>query len=641
MQTITITLPDGKTLTVPKGSTALDVAKQISEGLARVTVVAQVDGLVRDAFLPLDQDCTVRLITLRDEQGVEVLRHSAAHVFAQALVRKYPQAHISIGPPIEHGFYYDVDIPGVTLRDEDLPSIEEEMRKVVKENHVVSRREVSKEEALVLFKDNPYKVELISEMQGIITVYTQGEFTDLCRGPHIPRTGMLEAFKLDKTAMAYWRGNANNKQLTRVYGVVFATKKELAEHFQMVEEAKKRDHKKIGAQMELYMIDEMIGKGLPVWLPKGEIIRKVIEDFAIAMEDKAGYVRVSTPHLAKEELFKTSGHLPHYEESMYPKMVMDDGTYYLKAMNCPLHHLVFRHKKRSYRELPMRVAEYGTVYRNELSGTLSGLLRVRMLSMNDAHIYCTKEQIGSEVKSVIEMIKAYFEVFGFAQYRFRLSLWDANKKDKYIDQSENWEYSQDVLRQILQELKVDFFEAEGEAAFYGPKIDIQFKTVLGREESLSTVQLDFLAAQRFGLSYADHHGRENKEVFVIHRAPLSTHERFIAYLIEHYAGKFPLWLSPEQVRILPVSDKFNDYAHAVALRMKEGGLRAVVDDRRESVSKKVRDAQLDYVNYSVVVGEKEEADGTVTVRNRENQVLGSQSVADFVRQMATEIQQKR
>ncbi len=609
-----ITFPDRSKKKFKKGITSLEVAESIGSRLANDAIAAKVDGVLVDLSKKISKDSKLEILTGSSPEGVDVLRHSCAHLLSHAVKRLFPKALPTIGPVIENGFYYDFD--SSPFSDEDLEKIGSEMKKIVKEKILVERFELSKKDALKMFSKNKYKKELINESKGKLSYYKQADFKDLCTGPHVINTSRLKAFKITKSSGSYWRGDSKNKQLQRIYGVCFSDKKTLNLHLQMMEEALKRDHKLL-AEGKLYMISDLVGKGLPIWLPKGEIVKKEIENYAVEIEDEAGFERVSTPHIAKEELFLASGHLPHYEDDMFPKMKMDDGTYYLKAMNCPLHHIIFGHGVRSYRELPLRLAEYGTVYRNEMSGVLSGLLRVRMLSMNDAHIYCSKEQIGPEIKNVISMINDYYKTFGFKNYYFRLSLWDPKNKEKYISEPANWKYSEAQLRKVLKELKVDFIEVEDEAAFYGPKIDIQFKTVTGREETLSTIQLDFAAKKRFGLKYIDKKGKVNNDVFVIHRAPLSVHERFIAFLIEHYGGNFPLWLSPVQVRILPISDKFNSYANSLK---KELPFRVEVDSRAESINKKVRNAQLEKIPVMVIIGGKEMVGKTVSVRTLDGNV---------------------
>ena len=554
------------------------------------------------------------------------------------MVEIYPDAQPTIGPPIENGFYYDFKMDPVG--DGDLKKIEKKMQEHIRANHTLTREEHDNRTLRDMFAGNPFKIEIMNDKIGMdigSSAYRQGDFVDLCLGPHVPSTSYLRWFKLTGTSQAYWKGDSSKESLVRIYGMCFSSKDELRERERQIEEAKKRDHKKIGKEMELYMIDEMIGKGLPVWLPNGEILKSEIERFAIETEEHYGYQRVTTPVLAKRQLFEASGHLPHYADGMYPPMEMDDGTYYLKAMNCPMHHLVFNNKKRSYRDLPLRIAEYGTVYRNELSGTLAGLLRVRMLSMNDAHIYCTIDQVAQEVGSNVKMVQDYYAAFGFEDYSFRLSLWDPEKTEKYIDQPENWKKSEDRLRQIMDDLGVDYTESVGEAAFYGPKVDIQFKTALGREESMSTIQLDFAAKERFGLSYMDENGNQNDEVLVIHRAPLSTHERFVAFLTEHWMGNFPTWISPTQVQIITISERHSDYAGEVASRLKEHKVRVTVDDSDSTIGRKIRTHRKMRPAYMLIIGDGEAADGTVSIRARNGDQRNGVPLEDFIVGVTEEI----
>ena len=578
-------------------------------------VAAIVNGIQKDMSFTLDENCKIEAILGESDEGLYILRHSCAHLLAQVVLEMFPDAKPTIGPPIEHGFYYDFHMD--PIGDTELKVLEKRMNKLVRENIKIVREEHENNVLRDMFADNKFKIEIMDEKIGNeigSTAYRQGDFVDLCRGPHVPSTSHLRWFKLTSTSQAYWRADRNREPLTRIYGMCFATKEGLKERQKQIEEASKRDHKKIGKELELYMIDELIGKGLPVWLPNGQILKSEIENYALKTEESYGYQRVTTPALAKQELFECSGHLPHYADGMYPPMEMDDGTYYLKAMNCPMHHLVYRNKKRSYRELPFRIAEYGTCYRNEMSGALAGLLRVRMLSMNDAHIYCTLDQVGQEVANNIKMVQDYYSTFGFENYHFRLSLWDPENTEKYIKQPENWASTQNHLRQILDELQVPYVEAIGEAAFYGPKIDIQFTTALGREESMSTIQLDFAAKERFELSYKDENGDENGEVFVIHRAPLSTHERFVAFLTEHWAGNFPTWLSPVQVQVITISEKQKEYASEVASMLKEAGIRVSVDDSDATIGKKIRMHRKMRPAYMLILGEDEEKENTVSIR---------------------------
>lgn len=580
-----------------------------------------------------------------ENEKLQHLRHSCAHLLAAAVEELWPDAKRTIGPAIENGFYYDFDFGNVTVSEKDFAKVEKRMKKIAQSWQGFDRKEVSSDEAKDFFSENEYKKELIDEFGSegqTLTLYTSGKFTDLCRGGHCDEPNkQLVHFKLLSVAGAYWRGDEKNKMLTRVYGTCFESKEELENHLQMLEEAKLRDHRKIGKDQKLYFIDEMVGKGLIMWLPNGTIIREEIENFVKEKEGSAGYVRVVTPHIAKEELFLTSGHLPYYKEDMYPAMEMDDGTYYMKAMNCPHHHRIYSHEPHSYRDLPLRVAEYGTVYRNELSGTLAGLLRVRGLAMNDAHIYCTRDQIKEEFKAVMKMVMEYFEIFGFEDYWFRLSKWDPAHTDKYIDQPENWEYSEGVLREVLQKMKVPFVEVEDEAAFYGPKVDVQFKSVIGREETMSTIQLDFLARERFGLEYTDETGEKNGDVFVIHRAPLSVHERFIAFLTEHYAGSWPLWLSPVQVQIIPVStEKHLDGAREIEKQFISAGIRVSTDSADETVGKKIRAAAQQKIPYILVVGDQELSSDElmVRVRGQEDQVKISRT--EFMANVASKISER-
>ncbi|MCA9383634.1 threonine--tRNA ligase, partial [Candidatus Dojkabacteria bacterium] len=516
--------------------------------------------------------------------------------------------------------------------------IEKEMKKLIKANLPITRKEVSLEEAREIFKDNPYKQEWLQEIEekdAKVTLYYTGDlesknpFVDLCKGPHVDKTGEIGSIKLLSLAGAYWRGDEKNKMLTRVYGTAFEKQEELDKYLWQLEEAKKRDHRALAKRLELYFIDDMVGKGLIMWLPNGTIMRDEIERLAKEKEKEYGYQRVVSPHIAKKELFLTSGHLPYYEDDMYPAMEMDDGTYYLKAMNCPHHHRMYLHKPRSYKEFPIRFAEYGTCYRNELSGTLAGLLRVRCLAMNDSHIYVRKDQIKEEFKQVMNLTMEYFEIFGLEDYWFRLSKWDPERKDKYIDEPDNWKYSENVIREVLEEMGVKYIEADDEAAFYGPKVDVQFKSVIGREETMSTIQLDFAAKTRFNLEYVDEEGNKNNEVFVIHRAPLSVHERFLAFVIEHFAGNFPAWLAPEQVRLIPISDQNNSYAEKLAEDLRQAGVRVSVDSNSERMQKKVKEAQEVKVPYMLILGAKEEADKAVSVRYLSGEQENGMKYDDF------------
>lgn len=575
------------------------------------------------------------------QENIETIRHSLAHVLAQAVKSFYPKVKFAIGPAIEDGFYYDFD--NLKITEDDLKKIEDKMKEIIKKNILIKKVLVTKKEAEKKLDGQKYKLELLKDLKDEkITFYEQDDFSDLCKGPHVKSTKdiPIDAFKLTHLAGAYWKGDSKNKMLTRIYGIAFGTKSELDNYLKMKEEAEKRNHIKLGKELEIFMISDLVGRGLPIWLPKGNIIKEEIEKLAKEVENKAGYVRVTTPHLAKKELYLMSGHLPYYENSMYPSMKMDDGTYYLKAMNCPHHHLIYKNKLRSYRDLPLRLAEYGTVYRNELSGTLAGLLRVRAMAMNDAHIYCRKDQIEEEFTNIIKMINDYYKLFDLKDYWFRLSRWDPKHKEKYIDEPANWKMSEEILRNVLKKLNVKFVEAEDEAAFYGPKIDIQFKAVSGREETMSTIQLDFAAKKRFDLSYQDSNGGENKDVFVIHRAPLSTHERFIAILIENYAGKFPVWLSPVQVIIMPITDRNLEYSKEIEKRLLDNNVRVEVDSRSESISKKVRDAQVQKIPIMITIGDKELENRTLAIRTSDGKVEFGVKLDNFVNNLLERIKNR-
>ena len=600
------------------------------------------------------------MINYMNNEKLEIMRHSCAHLVAAAVYELYPDAKFGVGPVVENGFYYDIDFKK-PIGEADLEKIEAKAGELAKKDLKFERQEMSLDEAIKFFKKEKqdYKVELlqdlkkhgttnlkdVEEMKDMdvknVSLYKTGEFVDLCRGPHIKSSKEIGAFKITKLAGAYWRGKNENPQLQRIYGVCFAKTSELEEYLHMMEEAEKRDHRKIGQEQKLFFIDDLVGKGLIMWQPNGTIIRNEIEKLAVEEENKGGYVRVVTPHMAKEELYLTSKHLPYYKDSMYPAMTMDDGVYYLRGMNCPHHHLIYRHEMRSYRDLPIRIAEYGTVYRNELSGTLAGLLRVRGLAMNDAHIYCRKDQIKSEFKAVMELTMKYFDIFGMNDYWFRLSKWSPKHLEKYINEPANWEYAQNIIREVLDEMKVKYVEIDDEAAFYGPKVDVQLKSVIGREETMSTIQLDFVAKQRFGLAYTDETGKENNEVFVIHRAPLSTHERFMAFLIEHYAGSWPVWLSPVQVLLAPVSEKHVDGAKKLAKELFEVGIRVEIDDANETIGNKVRKAVERKIPYIVVVGDKELGgeDWMIRVRGQKEQVKMSKD--EFVKKVADEISKRK
>ncbi|MFN5914170.1 MAG: threonine--tRNA ligase, partial [Chitinophagaceae bacterium] len=581
---VSVQFPDGAVRNYTPGTTPMDIAKSISEGLARKVLAATVNGDVCDASTPIHSDCSIRLLTWDDSDGRSTFWHSSAHLMAEAVEQTIPGVKFWVGPAVEKGFYYDMDLGDRHLTEEDLLALEKKMNELAKKNSVFVRKEISKSDALAYFneKGDQYKLDLLAGLEdGKITFYTQGDFTDLCRGPHIPHTVLIKAIKLTSIAGAYWKGDEKNKQLTRIYGVSFPNQKELDEYLLMLEEAKKRDHRKLGKELGIFTFDDDVGPGLPLWMPNGTVVIEELEKLAKETELAAGYKRVVTPHIAKESMYLTSGHLPYYQDSMYPPMELEGVKYYLKAMNCPHHHKIFSAEPRSYKDLPLRLAEYGTCYRYEQSGELFGLMRVRCLHMNDAHIYCSKDDFADEFRAVNEMYIKYFGIFGVDKYVMRLSLHDPSKLgQKYIDEPELWKETEQMVRKVLIESNIPFVEVPDEAAFYGPKIDVQIWSAIGREFTLATNQVDFAQGRRFGLHYTNRDNQPETPL-IIHRAPLGTHERFIGFLLEHYAGKFPLWLSPLQVKLLPISDRFNAYAQETCALLNQSGLRAEVDDRSE------------------------------------------------------------
>jgi threonyl-tRNA synthetase len=618
----------------------MDIAKSISEGLARNVLAAKVNGQVRDALRPINEDATLQLLTWNDNEGKSTMWHSSAHLMAEALESFYPGVKFGIGPPVDHGFYYDVDLGEHKLTPEDFKKIEDKMMELAKKGSRYERKEVSKADALKYFeeKQDPYKLDLIKDLEdGQITFYTQGNFTDLCRGPHIPDTSPIKAIKLTNIAGAYWRGDESNKQLTRIYGITFPKKSLLDEYLTMLEEAKKRDHRKIGKELEIFTFDDDVGPGLPLWMPNGAVIIEELERLAKTTEQAAGYKRVRTPHIAKESMYRTSGHLPYYADSMYPPMILEGEKYYLKAMNCPHHHKIFKELNPSYKELPIRLAEYGTCYRYEQSGELFGLMRVRCLQMNDAHIYCTREQFADEFRAVNDMYLKYFKIFGIEKYVMRFSTHSPDKLGKkYVDNPELWLKTEDMVRNVLIESSIPYIEVPDEGAFYGPKIDVQVWSAIGREFTLATNQVDFAVPARFGLTYRSA-SNELETPICIHRAPLGTHERFIGFLIEHYAGNFPLWLAPNQVAILPISEKYNDYAKKVLQLLNNSDIRGLVDLRDEKIGKKIRDNELKKVPYMLIVGEKEATETQVAVRKHGSGDQGSVPVQEFIDLVKNEI----
>ena len=641
---INITLPDGAVRQYPKEITALDVAKSISEGLARKVLAASINGQVWDATRPIGQDASLKLLTWADADGKNTFWHSSAHLLAEAVESIFPGVKFWVGPPVDNGFYYDMDLGDKKINEEDLVALEKKMNELAKKNSEYVRKEISKAEAVKYFTDkgDEYKLDLLGNLtDGEITFYTQGNFTDLCRGPHIPNTSFIKAIKLTSIAGAYWKGNEKNKMLTRVYGITYPSQKELDEYLAMLEEAKKRDHRKLGKELGIYTTNDDVGAGLILWMPNGTVVIEELEKLAKETELAGGYKRVVTPHIAKENLYLTSGHLPYYADSMFPPMEMDGEKYYLKAMNCPHHHKIFDAEPKSYRDMPYRLAEYGTCYRYEQSGELFGLMRVRCLHMNDAHIYCTKDQFAQEFKAVNDMYLKYFKIFGIDKYVMRLSLHDPAKLgEKYVNEPELWLETEELVRNVLIETGVPFVEVKGEGAFYGPKIDVQIWSAIGREFTLATNQVDFAQPRSFKLSFTNQNN-EPEIPLIIHRAPLGTHERFIGFLLEHYAGKFPLWLAPVQVKVLPISDKFLDYAKSVSDKLKKADIRSEVDDRNEKIGKKIRDTELMKVPYMLVVGEKEMNENKVAVRRQGKGDIGVKGINEFINETISEIKERR
>ncbi len=638
---IKITFPDGAVKEFEAGTTTLAIAESISKSLAKKALAGKVNGKLIDLTRPIEEDASIEIVTPDHEDALGLVRHSAAHLMAQAMRRLYPNIHFGVGPAIDSGFYYDTDNGQNQVTAEDLPAIEAEMMKIVKENLPIERRVLSKQEALEIFASDPYKVELISELpeEEVITAYQQGEFIDLCRGPHVPSTGRIQVFKLLSVAGAYWRGNSNNQMMQRVYGTAFFDKKALKEYIRLREEAKERDHRKLGKELDLFMVSPEVGSGLPFWLPKGATIRRTIERYIVDKEVSLGYQHVYTPIMGDVELYKTSGHWDHYQEDMFPPMDMGDGEMLvLRPMNCPHHMMVYKNAIHSYRELPIRIAELGMMHRYEKSGALSGLQRVREMTLNDGHTFVRPDQIKDEFKRTLELMVAVYADFNITDYRFRLSYRDPNNTDKYFDDDAMWEKAQAMLKAAMDELGLDYFEAEGEAAFYGPKLDVQVKTALGTEETLSTIQLDFLLPERFDLTYVGEDGENTHRPVVIHRGIVSTMERFVAYLTEVYKGAFPTWLAPIQATIIPVSvDAHGDYAYEIKERLQMKGLRVEVDDRNEKMGYKIRASQTQKIPYQLVVGDKELEDATVNVRRYGSKETAVEDLNIFIDAMEAEV----
>ena len=641
---IKLKLKDGSIMEVEKGSSILDVAKKISEGLARIATCGEINGKVEDLRYEINEDCELVIHTFQDDdlEGKKAYWHTTSHIMAQAIKRLYGDVKLTIGPAIENGFYYDFDTEK-HFSEEDFEKIEEEMKKIIKEDLPIERYSLPREEAIKFMKENdePYKVELIEELpEGEeISFYKQGEFVDLCAGPHLMSTGKVKVVKLLSASGAYWRGNENNKMLQRVYGISFPKKAQLEDYLNLLQEAKERDHRKIGKELDLFMTHELVGSGLPMYLPDGATIRRILERYIQDKEIELGYKHGYTPSLANVELYKTSGHWDHYKEDMFPVMKMDNEEMVLRPMNCPHHMLIYKNKLHSYRDLPIRIGELAHDFRYEASGSVCGLERVREMCQNDAHLFVTPEQIQAEISEVVKLILAVYEDFGFENYSFRLSLRDKNDKHKYFDDDEMWESAESQLRDTLKALNLDFYEAEGEAAFYGPKLDVQIKSALGHDVTISTCQLDFLLPERFKLTYIGEDGKEHRPV-VIHRAILGSSDRFMAFLIEETKGALPLWLAPTQAKILPISDAQLEYAREIEKEYRKAGIRIEVDDRNEKIGYKIREAQLQKIPYMLVVGDKEIEANAVAVRSRKEGDLGQVNKEEFLERMQEEIENK-
>ena len=643
MSQVTITLPDKSTKDFDLGVTPLAVAESIGERLANDTLAATINGVLTDATTPINEDATLILHTGKSDEGHDVLLHSTAHLMAQAVKILWPKSQVTIGPAVDNKFYYDFDIDK-PFTDDDLILIENKMKELAKENLAVERNELDRNDAIKMFKKmgEHYKVEIIEQIDSKdqISAYGQGGFIDLCRGPHVPFTNRIKHFKLLTTSGAYWRGDESKKMLQRIYGTAFHSKDALKEYLNFLEEAKKRDHRKIGKELEIYTFDDEVGPGLPLWLPNGGVIINELESLAKETEQMHGYHQVRSPHLTKGDLYKKSGHLDLYKDAMYPAMDVDGIEYYIKPMNCPHHHKIYDASPKSYRDLPFRIAEYGTCYRYEKSGQLFGLMRVRSMQMNDAHIYCSNADFDSEFLDVCNMYLEYFKIFGIEKYEMRLSLHDPKDLGKkYVDEPELWLQTEDAVRKALTKGGINYVEIPGEAAFYGPKIDVQVWSAIGKEFTLATNQVDFAIPKRFNLTYTDQNGSE-KTPLCIHRAPLSTHERFIGFLIEHYGGDFPVWLAPTQVTVLPVSEKTHVFGEAIQKKLMDVGVRVKIDDRPEKIGAKIRNAELSKIPIMLIVGENEENNNSLSIRRRFLGDQGSVSVDKFLSELLFEIKQR-
>ncbi|QNG60986.1 threonine--tRNA ligase [Bacillus sp. PAMC26568] len=637
---VKISFPDGAVKEYQAGTTTEDIAASISPGLRKKSLAGKFNGELIDLKTPIEQDGSIEIVTFDSPDALGIIRHSSAHVLAQAIKRLYKDVKLGIGPVIENGFYYDIDMEE-SISVEDLPAIEKEMKKIINENIEVVRKEATREEAKAIYEEigDDLKLELLDAIpEGEkVTIYEQGDFFDLCRGIHVPSTGKLKEFKLLSVAGAYWRGDSNNKMLQRIYGTAFIKKADLDEHLRLIEEAKERDHRKLGKELSLFTTSQKVGQGLPIWLPKGATIRRIVERYIVDKEERLGYQHVYTPVLGSVELYKTSGHWDHYQDDMFPPMSMDNEDLVLRPMNCPHHMMVYKHDIHSYRELPIRVAELGTMHRYEMSGALSGLQRVRAMTLNDAHIFVRPDQIKDEFIRVVRLIEEVYKDFGIKDYSFRLSYRDPEDKEKYFDDDAMWEKAQSMLKSAMDELDLDYFEADGEAAFYGPKLDVQVRTALGKDETLSTVQLDFLLPERFDLTYVGEDGKQHRPV-VIHRGVVSTMERFVAFLIEEYKGAFPTWLAPTQVQVIPVSPSVHlDYAKKVQELLQAEGIRVELDARDEKIGYKIREAQIQKTPYMLVVGDNEAAESAVNVRKYGEQKSEIIALQEFIAGIVKEV----
>ena len=643
MSQLKIKLPDGNERIYESGIKVKEVAADISKSLGKKGLAGKFNGELVDFDRPLTEDGELAIITPDDPEALSILRHSTAHLMAHALKHLFPQIHLGVGPAISDGFYYDTDMDP-QLTEEQIPAVEEEMHNIVKQNLPIVRHEISRADALERFKDDPYKVELINDIPegDLITIYEQGDFADLCRGVHVPSTGRIQVFKLLSLAGAYWRGDSNNKMMQRVYGTAFFDKKDLKADLKRREEAKERDHRKIGKELDLFMTSKEVGSGLPFWLPKGATVRRIIERYIVDKEVELGYEHVYTPIMADVEFYKRSGHWDHYKEDMFPPMDMGDGEQLvLRPMNCPHHIMVYKNHIHSYKELPIRIAELGMMHRYEKSGALSGLQRVREMTLNDSHIFLRLDQIKDEFKRVLDLTKEVYKDFNIKDYRFRLSYRDPADKHKYFDDDDMWNRAESMLKEAMDELGLEYFEAIGEAAFYGPKLDVQFKTAIGVEETMSTIQLDFLLPERFDITYVGEDGENNHRAVMIHRGVVSTMERFMAYLIEEYKGAFPTWLAPVQAVVIPVSlDHHLEVANAFKDELHRYGIRVTVDDRNEKMGYKIRQAQTEKVPYQLVIGDQEVSDDTVTVRKYGSKETQSVSQAEFVKNILADVARK-